>query len=198
MKTNTIALGGISIIIATAVASAVVIGIQSVAADATSTASMDTDPVEQPADAGTQAATTSDSTAPTASTTTETAPEAATSTPPAPPSQDAQATKPAPETVTAEVSALQEAYYEKTGSYLQVMRGNGLPSYESGAVSEKLGKDISTDAWVHVYEAPAGKGYQVLYEADGVLHSVGYGSEAGERTFSRSAIVAPSAASTTP
>jgi hypothetical protein len=100
--------------------------------------------------------------------------------------------------VMADVSTLEENYYQETGSYLQILRGNGLPTYETGTVAQKLGKGVHEDAWVHVYEAPGGKGYQVFYEEDGVLHAVGFGPEAAERTFTRSTIVAPSATSTTP
>jgi hypothetical protein len=162
---------------------------------------VDTEPTEEPVNSGGDAVETASSTAELAAATTTATIESdlSTSTPPeAPPSQDTQAAKPAPETVTADVSALQETYYQRTGSYLQILRGNGLPTYESGTVSEKLGGTVPADAWVHVYEAPAGKGYQVFYEADGVLHSVGYGPEAVERTFTLSTIVTPSATSTSP
>ena len=32
-------------------------------------------------------------------------------------------------------------------------------------------------------ESPHGKGYQIIYEEDGVVHSVGHGPEAADRTF---------------
>jgi len=95
-----------------------------------------------------------------------------TSTPSAPVPSEEITDAPSPSTVAADVSALQDAYFQQTGSYLQILRGNGLPTYETGTVSEKLGENIPNDGWVHVYEAPGGKGYQVLYEADGVPHSV--------------------------
>jgi hypothetical protein len=96
----------------------------------------------------------------------------------------------------ADVTALQDAHFKKNGRYLQVLKGNGLPDYENGNVSEKLGKNISDKAWVHVYEAPGGKGYQVMYEDAGVLYSIGYGPEAAERTFERTTVALPSATST--
>ena len=36
---------------------------------------------------------------------------------------------------------------------------------------------------IDVYESPHGKGYQIYYEENGVAHSVGYGAEAADRTY---------------
>jgi hypothetical protein len=36
---------------------------------------------------------------------------------------------------------------------------------------------------MEVYESPHGKGYQIMYEDDGALHSVGFGPEAADRTY---------------
>jgi hypothetical protein len=54
-----------------------------------------------------------------------------------------------------------------------------------GNTSQRLRSAVSEDVWVHVYEAPGGKGYQVFYEDAEGVHSVGYGPEAGERTSTR-------------
>jgi cytoskeletal protein RodZ len=98
MKTSVIAVGGISVLLATVFTSAAVIGIQSVAAqtEATSTPPAEGESVEQPADAGTQAATTSENTALDTASTTEPAADAATSTstPSVAASEEAEGTKP--------------------------------------------------------------------------------------------------------
>ena len=67
--------------------------------------------------------------------------------------------------------------------YLQVMPGNTLPSTESGSVQSKFGKALAENIRIDVYKSPHGKGYQIYYEENGVAHSVGYGAEAGDRTF---------------
>jgi hypothetical protein len=180
-----IGVGFISIASALVVMAATMFGIQSVAADATSTEPTNTVVIEQPPETVSEPTEAPAEGTGAAATTTAAVGEpvadlvASTSTPATiSPSEEAQGTKPAAETVTADVAGLEDAYFQKTGSYLQILRGNGLPTYESGTIVEKLGKDVPADAWVHVYEAPGGKGYQVLYEdADGTLHSVGYGPE---------------------
>lgn len=107
-----------------------------------------------------------------------------------------QAAIAAKEAAMGEVTTLQDEYFQKTGKYLQILKGNGLPDYENGNVTAKLGKNISDKAWVHVYEAPGGKGYQVFYEDNGIMYSIGYGPEALERTFQRSTAIPVSATST--
>jgi hypothetical protein len=212
MKTHVLALGGISITSAVILASVALLGIHYVAADATTTEptepevieqpeEMESEPTEAPAQGAEAGPSTTATIVESVSSTTEPAAEPAASTSTSTPStisapEEVEGTKPAAQTVVAEVAALQDAYFQETGGYLQVLPGNGLPTYETGTVAEKLGKNVADDAWVHIYEAPAGKGYQVFYEADGVLHSVGYGPEAAERTFSRNILVAPSATST--
>jgi hypothetical protein len=82
-----------------------------------------------------------------------------------------------------EIGVLEQEYMSKYGRYLQVMPGNTLPSYESGSVQAKFGKALPENIRIDVYEGPHGKGYQIYYEEDGVAHSVGYGPEAADRTF---------------
>jgi len=100
-------------------------------------------------------------------------------------------------TAVAEVSGLEQEYMSKYGRYLQVMPGNTLPSYESGSVQAKFGKTIPESVRIDVYESPHGKGYQIMYEENGVFHSVGYGPEAFDRTYTIEP-PAPTAASSTP
>ena len=69
------------------------------------------------------------------------------------------------------------------GSYLRVLSGNTLPSYESGSVQSKFGKALPENIRIDVYNSPHGLGYQIYYEENGVAHSVGYGPEAADRTF---------------
>jgi len=71
----------------------------------------------------------------------------------------------------------------KYGRYLQVMPGNTLPSYESGSVQAKFGKALPENIRIDVYTSPHGQGYQIYYEENGVAHSVGYGPEAADRTY---------------
>jgi hypothetical protein len=63
------------------------------------------------------------------------------------------------ELIIEEIAELEDAYYGIHGRYLQVMRNNVLPHYESGSVAEKLGKNIAADAHVDVYDGPRGRGY---------------------------------------
>jgi hypothetical protein len=78
---------------------------------------------------------------------------------------------------------LEQEHMAKYGRYLQVMPGNTLPSTESGSVQSKFGKALPENIRIDVYESPHGKGYQIYYEENGVAHSVGYGPEAADRTF---------------
>lgn len=77
---------------------------------------------------------------------------------------------------------LEEAYFAKTGKYLQVLPNNKLPHYESGKTKDKLGKDLPANAIVNVYDGPGGKGYQVVYEDADAIYRVGYGPQAEEMT----------------
>ena len=71
----------------------------------------------------------------------------------------------------------------KYGRYLQVMPGNTLPSTESGSVQSKFGKALAENIRIDVYNSPHGVGYQIYYEENGAAHSVGYGPEAADRTY---------------
>lgn len=95
-----------------------------------------------------------------------------------------------------EIAGLEETYRRQTGKYLQIQPGNALPAYESGSVSEKLGKTIPDNMRIDVYEAPQGRGYQITYEEGGILHSIGYGPEAADRTFVITLLVPETATST--
>jgi hypothetical protein len=82
-----------------------------------------------------------------------------------------------------DIMTLEQQYMSKYGRYLQVIPGNTLPSTESGSVQSKFGKALPENIRIDVYESPHGKGYQITYEEYGVVHSVGYGPEAGDRTY---------------
>lgn len=84
-----------------------------------------------------------------------------------------------------DIATLQDSYFEKTGAYLQVLPGNQLPENEDGSVSQKLGGTLPSDAYVHVYESPKGKGYQVFFKDGNTLISTGFGPEAADRTFTQ-------------
>lgn len=112
-------------------------------------------------------------------------------TPPLPPEPT-----PSPQNAMAlEISNLEDQYMQKTGKYLQIIAGNQLPTYESGSVAGKLGKNIPDDVNVDVYEAVSGKGYQIYFEEGDIVYSYGYGPEATERTY-RLQIPVPSSAAT--
>lgn len=86
--------------------------------------------------------------------------------------------------VVDDIATFEERRMRQGGRYLQVLKGNKLPSYEKGSVLEKLGRDVPTNVRVNIYEAPGGRGYQILYTAgDGTVYSVGYGPEAKDRTY---------------
>ena len=63
------------------------------------------------------------------------------------------------------------------------MPGNTLPSTESGSLQSKFGKALPENVRIDVYELPHGKGYQIYYEENGAAHSVGYGPEAADHTY---------------
>src|SRR5713101_8125653 len=44
-------------------------------------------------------------------------------------------------TLASDISALEDAYFAKNGTYLQVLPGDVLPPYENGSVANQLGKD---------------------------------------------------------
>lgn len=84
-----------------------------------------------------------------------------------------------------DIAMLQDSYFEKNGNYLQILPGNELPAHEEGSVSQKLGGTLPSDAYVHVYESPKGKGYQVFFKDGNTLISTGFGPEAADRTFTQ-------------
>jgi hypothetical protein len=85
----------------------------------------------------------------------------------------------------AEVASLEDNYHRQNAVYLQVLEGNHLPDYESGSVAQMFGKYIPNNMRIDIYEAAQGDGYQIFYEENGVLHSLGAGPEAADRTFTR-------------
>ena len=99
------------------------------------------------------------------------------------------------ETAVTDVAIKQEEYRQKNGSYMQVAEGNKLPEGEIGTVIEKLG--IDSPYRVDVYEAPEGKGYQIVTETPEGTVSFGFGPEAADRTYVKLKEVYP-ASSTKP
>jgi hypothetical protein len=97
-----------------------------------------------------------------------------------------------------DIASLEQEYMSKYGRYLQVMPGNTLPSTESGSVQSKFGKALPENIRIDVYESPHGKGYQIYYEENGVAHSVGYGPEAADRTYTLEFPKPAPSATTTP
>lgn len=89
-----------------------------------------------------------------------------------------------PEITPDTVLALQETYYAAHGEYLQVKRGSALPERHKGTVKQKIGVDLPPNMEVHTYVTPEGKkGFQVLWEDNKGRHSVGYGPEAADLTW---------------
>jgi hypothetical protein len=76
--------------------------------------------------------------------------------------------------------------------------GNTLPSTESGSVQSKFGKALPENVRIDVYNGPHGKGYQITYEENGVVHSVGYGPEAADLTYTIELPKPPVSATSTP
>lgn len=95
-----------------------------------------------------------------------------------------------------DIAMLQDSYFEKTGNYLQILPGNELPAHEEGSVTQKLGGTLPADAYVHVYESPKGKGYQIFFKDGNTLISTGFGPEAADRTYTKELAPALSATST--
>ncbi len=56
-----------------------------------------------------------------------------------------------------------------------MLPGNALPAYESGTVSDDLGKNIPDNARVDVYESLGGDGYQITFQQNGTEYSYGRG-----------------------
>ena len=81
-----------------------------------------------------------------------------------------------------EVAQAQETYKLQTGRYLQVLKGNVLPHYETGTVSGKLGKNLPDTMLVNVYEIDGQLGFEIQYEDAVYSYSYGFGPQSSERT----------------
>jgi len=82
-----------------------------------------------------------------------------------------------------DIAGLEAGYFKQSGKYLQILPGNQLPGYETGAVTDKLGAAIRSDARVDVYESAGGAGYQITFQDGNTVYSFGYGPEWVERTY---------------
>lgn len=81
-------------------------------------------------------------------------------------------------------NAAEDAYFARTGKYLQVKDNNTLPQYETGDVQSKLGQTLPATTVVNVYEtAKGGEGYQVRTEDALNYYYQGYGPEASSFTY---------------
>lgn len=83
------------------------------------------------------------------------------------------------------VIELEETYHSSTGKYLQVIKGNKLPAYESGSVSGKLGQNIPASMTVNTYSGPKGSGYFIKHEDATGFYSIGFGPHADDFTTTR-------------
>jgi len=77
--------------------------------------------------------------------------------------------------------AAQEAYFDRTGTYYQVMRGGIKPERESKTVEEAFGGTIPPGVEIITYEREGVKGYQVIYDDGTTVRSCGSGPETAER-----------------
>ncbi|HEY4516867.1 MAG TPA: hypothetical protein VJG64_02875 [Candidatus Paceibacterota bacterium] len=88
-----------------------------------------------------------------------------------------------PDAFSARIKTLEDTYYLQHGTYLQILYGNLLPTYESGTVAEKLGETIPDNMRVDIYEAPSGPGYQIIFQLAGIEYSIGKGPESPRRSY---------------
>ena len=80
----------------------------------------------------------------------------------------------------------QEEYYKINGKYLQIIPNNKLPHYETGTVSDKLGKNVPSNIRIDVYETWDGKrGYQLFYEDANNFYSIATGTQSAKRTWTK-------------
>ncbi len=77
----------------------------------------------------------------------------------------------------------EETYFKKNEKYLQILAGGLLPDYEDGVFSEKFGATVPEEITVNVYDAPEGKGFQVVYRSATIVKAVGFGPEAASLTY---------------
>lgn len=77
--------------------------------------------------------------------------------------------------------AAQEAYFKRTGTYYQVMRGNVKPEREAKVAKDALGGTVPDNIEITTYERDGEKGYQVIYDDGTMVRSCGSGPETAER-----------------
>src|SRR5262249_39073912 len=83
------------------------------------------------------------------------------------------------------IAAAEDAYFQKNGTYFQVLPNNAVPSYESGTVTDAFGANIPANARIDIYQTPTGEhGYQISYQEGGTQYSIGEGPEANDRFYS--------------
>lgn len=89
-----------------------------------------------------------------------------------------------PETPLEQVQRLETEYFAKTGTYLQVLENNRLPSDEVGTVLTKLGSPLPTGYNIDVYDGPNGKGYTIQYDDNTKKVGTSFGNEKAYRDYS--------------
>lgn len=68
-------------------------------------------------------------------------------------------------TTLSEIEQLEEAYFAKTGTYLQILLNNKLSTDKEGSVENELGKDIPSNYKVDVYGGgKGGEGYRIYWD----------------------------------
>lgn len=99
-------------------------------------------------------------------------------------------------TTIASITAIEEAYFQQKGKYVQVLPGNIITDPTTGSVTQIFGKDLPPGFWINSYTGPNGKGYVVSFEDATNWYDIGFGPEgAGKTVTIRKPI---SVASTTP
>ena len=66
----------------------------------------------------------------------------------------------------AELQAAEDAYFQKTGEYFQVLPGDAVPQGKDKTTDTALGKHVLPEMSVDVFDYPDGsKGYEIKYDA---------------------------------
>lgn len=85
-----------------------------------------------------------------------------------------------------EIRIAQEDFYQRTGSYLQVISDSKTNPRVGGTVKEKLGKNVSSEYQINEYiRSDGAKGFEIIWKDNTGIHSRGYGPEAGFRTWDK-------------
>jgi hypothetical protein len=86
-----------------------------------------------------------------------------------------------PQATVQDIALKQEEYFQKYGTYLQVLEDGSLPVGMNGTVKNKLG--IAVPFRVDTYGDKRGQGFQLILEDASGTVSIGFGPEATERSY---------------